>query len=123
MSAGDLDIARQFLAALAAAARTGERNGLYPLLAPDVEWVTPKRDLAGIDEVHDQLTWISPHENLDLEFEQTELTDLGDGRVVSAVHEVYRMKGTGDFAFARDRLIELTIRDHMIARYELRDVG
>jgi len=123
VSAGDLDVARQFLEALADAARTGDRNGLYPLLAPDVEWVTPKRDLDGIDEVREQLTWISPHHNLELEFEQTELADLGGGRVVSEVHEIYRMKTTGDFAFARDRRIELTIRDERIARYEMRDVG
>ena len=122
MSAGDLGIARQFLAALAEAARTGDRNGLLPLLAQDVEWVTPRRDLGGIDEVREQLTWIAPHRKLDLEFEQ-ELTDLGDGRVVSAVHENYRMKETGEFAFARDRRIELTIRDERIARYEMRVVG
>ncbi|HEY1365462.1 MAG TPA: hypothetical protein VGF23_00025 [Gaiellaceae bacterium] len=122
MSNGDLEVARQFLEALAVAARTGERNGLFPLLAPDIEWVTPKRDLDGIDAIREQLTWIAPHRTLDLEFEQ-ELTDLGDGRIVSAVHETYRMKGTGEFAFARDRRIELTIRDQRIARYEMRVVG
>jgi ketosteroid isomerase-like protein len=122
VSAGDLAVARQFLEALAAAARTGDRNGLYPLLAPDVEWVTPKRDLGGIDAVREQLTWIAPHRTLELEFEQ-EVTDLGDGRVVSDVHETYRMKGTGDFAFARECRIELTIRDERIARYEMREVG
>jgi ketosteroid isomerase-like protein len=122
VSAGDLDIARQFLAALAEAARTGNRGGLVPLLAQDVEWVTPKRDLDGIDEVREQLTWIAPHRKLDLEFEQ-ELTDLGDGRIRSAVRETYRMKGTGEFAFVRDRRIELTIRDERVARYEMRVVG
>jgi hypothetical protein len=33
------------------------------------------------------------------------------------------MKGTGDFAYARDRRVELTIRDGVIARYEMRVVG
>jgi ketosteroid isomerase-like protein len=122
VTAGDVDIARQFLGALAEAARTGDRNGLLPLLAPDVEWVTPQRDLGGIDQVRDQLTWIEAHRTLDLEFEQ-ELTDLGDGRVVSAVHETYRIKESGDFAYARDRRIELTIRDEKITRYEMREVG
>ena len=62
-------------------------------------------------------------DDLDIEFEQAELRDHGYGRIVSEVHEVYRMKGTGDFAYARDRRIELTIRNRRIARYEMRIVG
>jgi hypothetical protein len=123
MSDDDLTVAKEFLAALATAAKTGEREALFPLLAPDVEWFTPKRDLAGLDEVREQLTWIVPRRTLDVEFEQTELRDLGDGRVRSDVHEIYRMHGSGEFAFARDRRIELTVRDRMIARYEMRVVG
>jgi ketosteroid isomerase-like protein len=123
MSADDLEVAQRFLAALAAAARTGDRDVLYALVTSDVEWVMPKRELGGIESIRDELTWISPPEHLDIEFEQAELRDLGDGRIVSEVHEVYRMKGTGDFAYARDRRIELTIRDRKIARYEMRIVG
>ena len=123
MSADDLDIARQFLEALAAAAMTGDRDAMYPLLAPEVEWVTPKRELHGIDEVRDQLTWVSPLPKLDVEFGEPELSDHGGGQIVSIVHETYRMKDTGDFAYARDRRIELTIRDRRIARYEMRVVG
>ena len=123
MSADDLAVARLFLATLAEAVRTGDRDALYPLLAANIEWVTPKRDLSGIGEVRDQLNWIRTPETLDVEFGEEELTDLGDGRIVSDVHEVYRVKGTGDFAYARDRRIDLTIRDRTIARYEMRVVG
>jgi ketosteroid isomerase-like protein len=123
VSADDLDVARQFLTALAAAARTGERDPLYPLLVSDVEWVTPQRKLAGIDDVRAELTWLSPPEHLDLEFEEVETTDLGDGQIVTEVHEIYRMKQSGEFAYARDRRITLTIRDRKVARYELRNVG
>jgi ketosteroid isomerase-like protein len=123
MSADDLEVARRFLTALAAAARTGGRDALYPLVTSDVHWVMPKRELSGIESVRDELIWISPPEHLDIEFEEAELRDLGDGRIVSEVHEVYRMKATGDFAYARDRRIELTIRDRKIARYEMRIVG
>jgi ketosteroid isomerase-like protein len=123
MGADDLELAKRFLSALATAARTGDREPIYPLLAADVDWITPKRDLHGIDEAHDRLTWISPPEHLEIEFSDPNLTDLGDGRVVSEVHEVYRVKGTGDFAYARDRRIDLTIRDGKIARYEMRIVG
>jgi hypothetical protein len=59
-------------------------------------------------------------DNLDIEFGEPEISDLGGGRIVSNVHEIYRMKGTGDFAYARDRRIELTIRDRKVARYEMR---
>ncbi len=123
MSAGDLTFARQFLAVLAEASRTGDRDSIYELLAPDVEWLTPKRDVRGIDAARDELTWIRPPDNLDIEFNEPELNDLGDGRIVSEVRETYRVKGSGDYAYERARRIELTIRDGKVARYEMRMVG
>ena len=123
MSVDDLEVAKQFLEALAAAAKTGDRDGLYPFLDPDVTWLTPQLDLRGIDQVRDQLTSYSPRHSLDIEFEKEQMKDLGGGRFVSDVHEIYRMKETGDFAYARDRQIELTVREGKIARYEMRIVG
>jgi hypothetical protein len=123
MGAEDLEVAKRFLDALAEAARTGHWDGVYPLLAADVDWVTPQRALVGIDEVRAQLTWASPPERLDVEFEERELTDLRGGRIVSDVHQVYRMKGTGVFAYARERRIELRVRDGKISGYEMRVVG
>jgi ketosteroid isomerase-like protein len=122
MSAEDLELAEQFLSALANAAETGDRDALYRFLDTDVTWLTPQRDLRGIEEVRNELTWVARHDNLDVEFEQA-LTDLGDGAVVTDVHETYRIKKTGDFAYTRDRRIELTIRDGKVARYEMRVVG
>ena len=92
----------------------------YP---PDVEWVTPKRTLRGIDEIREKLTWGLSPEKLDLEFEAGDWVDLGDRRVTCDVHEVYRWKETGEVSYERDRRIELTIRDGMISRYEMRIVG
>jgi hypothetical protein len=123
MGAEDIEIAQQFLDALAIAAKTGARDPVYALLAPDVEWVTSMRALRGIDEVRDQLSWVRPPDNLDVDFEEPELTDLGGGRVLTDVHEIYRMKEKGDFAYSRDRRIELTIREGAVARYEMRVVG
>ena len=123
MGADEMEIARRFRTALVAAAKTGDREAVYPLLAADVEWVTPKRSLYGVDEVRTNLIWGAPPENLDLEFEESEWDDLGDGRVASDVHEVYRMKGSGDFAYDRHRRIELVIRDGKISRYDMRIVG
>ena len=82
-----------------------------------------KRELHGIAEIEDQLTWLSPPDKLDVKFGEPELSDLGGGRIISNIHEIYRMKDTGDFAYARDRQIELTIRDSKVARYEMRVVG
>jgi ketosteroid isomerase-like protein len=123
VSAGDLVCAREFLAVLAEASRTGDRDAIYELLAPDVEWLTPKRDVRGIDAAREELTWIRPPDNLDIEFDEPDLNDLGDGRIVSEVRETYRVKGSGDYAYERARRIELTIRDGKVARYEMRMVG
>jgi hypothetical protein len=123
MTPADEQTARRFLAALEVAATTGDWDAVYPLLAPDVEWVTQKRTLSGIDEVKSDLTWASPPENLELAFEVGELEDLGGGRMAVEVRQVYRMKGTGDFAYHRIRRIELTVRDRQVQRYEMRIVG
>jgi hypothetical protein len=119
----DLELARRFLSVLATVANTGERELLYPFLAPDVEWVTPRRELAGIDDVRQELTWITAPEYFDLEFEATQMNDLGGGRIVTQIHELYRSKDTGEVAHTRDRQIELTIRDAKVTRYEMRIVG
>ena len=123
MSAADLDVATRFLDALAVAATTGEHDVLYPLLAEDVEWLTPKRELAGLDAVRSDLTWVTPPHNLDLEFELAEVVDAGGGHVVTDVHETYRVKGSGDFAYACDRRIDLTIAGERVVRYEMRVIG
>jgi len=123
MSAGDIELARQFLDVLAEAAKTGDREAVYELLTPDVEWLTPRRDVHGIDAARDELTWIVPPDHLDVEFDEPDLDDLGDGRIVTEVHETYRVKGSGAYAYARDRRIDLTIRDGKVARYEMSVVG
>lgn len=124
MSAYDLGVAKEFLVVLAAAATSGDHDAVYPLLTRDVEWLTPQRSLHGIDEVRGQATWpwLSPRQGLELDVEE-HTTDLGGGRTVSEVHEVYREQATGDVAYARDHRIELTVREGKIAKYELRFAG
>ncbi len=123
MRAEDVEVAGEFLAALEAAAESGDREAVYPLLAPDIEWVTPKRTLRGIDEIRNELTWGSPPENLGLEFQAGDWVDLGDRGVACDVHEIYRWKETGEVSYERDRRIELMIREGKIGRYEMRIVG
>ena len=123
MSTKDVELAGRFRAALETAAQTGEREPVHALLAPEIDWVTPKRTLHGIDEVKEELTWGSPSENLDVEFEQGDWVDVGDGRVSCDVRQTYRMKDSGEFAYERQRHIDLTIREGRISRYEMRIVG
>jgi ketosteroid isomerase-like protein len=123
MRAEDVEVSGAFLAALEEAAESGNREAVYPLLAEDVEWVTPKRTLRGIDEIREELTWGSPPEKLDLEFQAGEWVDLDDRGVACDVHEIYRWKETGEVSYERDRRLELTIRDGKISRYEMRIVG
>jgi hypothetical protein len=122
VTAANEQIARRFLSALELAAKSGDWDGVYPLLASDVVWVTPQRSLTGIDQVRDDLTWASPPENLEIEFDVGDLEDLGEHMAVE-VSEVYRMKATGEFAYRRMRRIELVVSDEKVRRYEMRIVG
>ena len=123
MSTDVAEIARRFLTAVETAAKTGERDPVYPFLAADVEWVTPQRSLVGVDAIREELTWGNPPDKLDLEFERGDLVELGDGRLASDVRQVYTLKTTGEFAYTRMRRVELTVRDGKVSRYEMRSVG
>src|SRR5262249_12547336 len=57
-SADDMGLVREFLGALETFATTGNRSALYQFLAPEVEWVTVRRELIGLDQVRDELTWV-----------------------------------------------------------------
>ena len=78
---------------------------------------------AGSTELREKLTWGLPPEHLDLEFEVGDWVDLGDDRLACDVHQVYRVKETGEFAYKRERRIEVTVRDGKISRYEMRITG
>jgi ketosteroid isomerase-like protein len=123
MNADELQIAMRFAAALEAAAKTGDWTAVYPCLAHDVEWVTPKRTLTGIDQVEHDLTWASPPKHLDREFEVGEWIEHAPGVAAVEVRETYLVKESGDFAYRRDLRIEIAIREGRIARYEIRPIG
>src|SRR5262245_44741323 len=121
MSAEDLAVARQFIDTLAEAAKTGDLEAVYPLLDPDIHWMTPQRDMRGVAEVTELFSWYSPDEvRHDVEFEIGELADLGGGKFATDFQEIHRTKETGEFAYTRDRRIVLTIREGKIASYEMR---
>jgi hypothetical protein len=123
VASDDVEIATRFRAALETAVETGDHGALLELVAPGVEWVTPLRTLQGVDELATWRVWGSSGESFDFEFGEGEWVDRGDGRVDCEVHQVYRVKGSGDFAYERQRRIELTIKDGKVSRYEVRVVG
>jgi hypothetical protein len=123
MGAEDVEVATRFLRAAGASLKTGDREPVYPLLAQEVEWVTPMRTLHGVDEVRSELIWGFMPETLDVELELGELEDLGEGRVRCDVREEYRWKPTGEFAHERRRRVEVTVQDGKISRYEMRVVS
>jgi hypothetical protein len=47
MHVEDVEVVGAFLAALEEAAKSGDPEAVYPLLAPDVEWVAPSARFAG----------------------------------------------------------------------------
>jgi ketosteroid isomerase-like protein len=121
MGAEDLAVARQFFDTLAAAAKSGDLQAVYPLLDPDVHWMTPQRDLRGVAEVATLFSWFSPDEvRHEVDFEIEEPTDLGGGKIATNFQEIYRTQQTGEFAYSRDRRIVLTICEGKIASYEMR---
>lgn len=116
MGEQNLEIARRF-----GATSEEDTDALYSLLADDVEWTTPHRTLRGLEEVREKLEWGGePPENLDVDWEDGEWNDLGDGRVMKESRVVQRWKETGDVAAVMRVREELTLRDGKIVRYERR---
>jgi ketosteroid isomerase-like protein len=111
-------VAEAFLDALTAAAKTGDHEALHPLLAHDIEWVTPQREVVGLDHIESELTWLAPPDHLDVEFDGVATHDLGEGRFAAQAVEIYRVKTTGEQAYERTVSIEFDVRDGKIARYE-----
>jgi ketosteroid isomerase-like protein len=121
VSAEDVKVAERFSVALDAAFTTGDREGVYELFADDIEYTTPRRTLRGLREVREKLQWGGGElENLDLERQEGEWHDLGDGHVVRADRVVQRWKETGDIAAIMLVTMDLTIRDGKITRLERR---
>jgi ketosteroid isomerase-like protein len=123
MSAPDLDLARQFQSAAEAAMRTGDFEPLVALLAPDVECVTPLHSVQGPDAFTEELRRARPSERFELEFESGDWKPLGKDRYLCEIRVLYRSTVSDDLSYSRDRSFELTIRDGMVSRYEMRFAG
>ncbi len=116
MTAEDINVAEQLLEAV----ERDDREGVYALFADDIEYVTDRRTLRGIDEVREKLSWGGPKENLDVELEAGEWVDHGHGHLARDFHQVMRWKESGEIADQVRGRLDLRIRDGKIARYERR---
>ena len=118
MSIEDVDLAQRFDAAVEAAFATGDREGVYPFFADDIEYTTSRRTLRGLDEVREKLSWGGGGEleNLDVEREEGEWQDLGDGHVVREDRIVQRWKESGEVAAVMLVKLDLRIRYGKIIR-------
>ena len=103
-----------------------DREAAASFLAPDVEWVVSRGTLHGIDEVR---AWYegggepgdsgADLDELDAVEERGDLEDLGDGRVAAVNRVVYTWKASGQPARVEQYRLSYTIREGMIARYEV----
>ena len=115
----DVEIAERFVAAVEAAFKTGDRDSVYAFFGDDIVYTTPHRTLRGLSEVRERLKWGSQEkENLNVESEDGEWEDLGDGHVVRESRMVQRWKETGEVATIMRINLELWIRDGKIVRLE-----
>jgi ketosteroid isomerase-like protein len=120
MSLTNVEAANDFRAALEAALRTGECEGVLTLLSPDIEWVMPQHTLHKAAEIEEDLKRLQPPPSLDVEFESENWVDYGEGRLSCEVHAAHRSRSTGELAYTRDRTILLTVHEAKIARCEMR---
>ena len=114
----DVEVAKRFVAAVDAAIQTGDRESVYVFFADDIEYTTPHRTLSGLREVREKLKWGGEKDNLDVEFEDGEWQDLGDGHVVRESRMIQRWKETGEVAAIMRVTLDLRIRDGTITRLE-----
>jgi ketosteroid isomerase-like protein len=92
MSLTNVEVANNFRAALEAALRTGECEGVLALLSPDIEWVMPQHTLHKAAEIEEDLKRLQPPPSLDVEFESENWVDYGEGRLSCEVHAAHRSR-------------------------------
>jgi ketosteroid isomerase-like protein len=103
--------ARQFIEAVMA----HDSDAAEELLDPDVETVTPRGTLRGIEACRQVLQKASGDEQFAMEQAEPEFEDIG-GDVIARAHEIARWRETGDVAYERDFALRLTLDDERIVR-------
>jgi ketosteroid isomerase-like protein len=102
---------RQFVEAVAAR----DLEAAEALLDPDVETVTPRGRLRGIEACRQVLRKASGDEQFAMEQAEPEFEDP-EGDVIARTHEIARRRETGEVAYERDFALRLTLGDERIVR-------
>jgi ketosteroid isomerase-like protein len=103
--------ARQFIEAVAA----HDLKAATELLDPDVETVTPRGTLRGIEACRQVLQKASGDEQFAMEQAEPDFEDI-DGDVIARTHEIARWRKTGELAYERDFAVRLTLEGDRIVR-------
>lgn len=103
--------ARQFLNAVV----SHDFEAAKDLLDPDVETVTPRATLRGMQACLQVLQKASGDEQFELEQTEPEFEEI-DGDVIARTHETARWRETGEVACARDFALCLTLEDNKVVR-------
>ena len=103
--------ARQFVEAVAA----HDFEAAKELLDPDVETVTPRATLGGVEACRQVLQKASGDEQFAMEQAGPEFEDI-EGDLIARTHEIARWRETGEVAYERDFALRLTLDDERIVR-------
>ena len=103
--------ARQFVEAVAA----HDFEAVEELLDPDVETVTPRATLRGIEACRQVLQKASGDEQFTMEQAESEFEEI-EGDVIARTHEIARWRETGEVAYERDFALRLTVADERVVR-------
>ena len=110
--------ARQFIEAVVA----HEFDAAAALLDPDVETVTPRGSLRGIEACRQVLQKASGDEQFALEQAEPEFEEI-EGDVIARTQEIARWRETGEMAYKREFAVRLTLDDARIVRIVVRPGG
>ena len=91
-----------------------------------MECRTPLHTLHGdeaIRAITEEMSRARPTERFDIEFENGEWKDLGNGRYSCEIRAFYRSRVSDGLSYNRERSFELTIRAGKVSRYEMRLAG
>ena len=103
--------AREFIEAVLAR----DLDAAEKFLDPDVETVTPRGSVHGIDACRQVLQKASGDEQFEVEQKEPELEEAG-GDVIARTREIARWRETGDVAYERDFAVRLTFEDERVVK-------
>ena len=104
-------LARQFVEAVVA----HDLDAAIGLLDPDVETVTPRGPMRGIDACRKVLQKAIGDEQFAMEQGEIQFEDV-EGDIVARTREIARWRETGELAYEREFAVRLTVANERIVR-------